>query len=61
MTIKESAIRAIQDLPEEASWEDIQERLHFVEGVLRGLNELETGLGIPHEDLRREILEWVGD
>lgn len=61
MTIKESVIRAIEGLPEEASWQDIEERIQFVAGVLRGLDELDQGLGIAHEDLKREALEWVGD
>jgi hypothetical protein len=30
MMIKKIAIKSIQELPEDASWEDIQERINFV-------------------------------
>jgi hypothetical protein len=48
MTVKEIAIHTIEDLPEEASWADIQERINFVAGIHKGLQELDEGKGIPH-------------
>ena len=59
MTIKEAAVRSIQELPEDATWEDIQERINFVAGVRKGLRELDEGKGIPHEKLREEFMEWI--
>lgn len=49
MTTKETALRTIDELPEEASWEDIQERINFVVAVRKGLPELDESRGIPHE------------
>jgi len=59
MTTKEIAIRNIQELPEDATWEDIQERINFVAGVRKGLRELDEGKGIPHELVREEFKEWL--
>ena len=59
MTIKEAAVRSIQELPEGATWEDIQERINFVAGVRKGLRELDEGKGIPHERVREEFREWI--
>ena len=59
MTTKEVAIRSIQELPEKATWEDIQERINFVAGVRKGLRELDEGKGIPHERIREEFSEWL--
>lgn len=59
MTTKEVAIKSIQELPEEATWEDIQERINFVVGVRKGLRELDEGKGIPHEQIREEFSEWL--
>ncbi len=59
MTTKEMAIRSIQELPEDATWEDIRERINFVAGVTRGLRELDEGKGIPHETVREEFREWL--
>lgn len=52
MTTKEIAIRSIQELPEDATWVDIQERINFIAGVPKGLRELDEGKGIPHERIR---------
>jgi len=59
MTTKEIAIRNIQELSEDATWEDIQERINFVAGVRKGLSELDEGKGIPHERIREEFKEWL--
>jgi predicted transcriptional regulator len=59
MTTKEMAIRSIQELPEDATWEDIRERINFVAGVRRGLCELDEGKGVPHEKIREEFREWL--
>jgi hypothetical protein len=58
MTIKEIALSTIQQLPEDATWEDIQERINFIAGVRKGLRELDEGKGIPHERIKEEFREW---
>lgn len=57
MTIKQIAIKSIEELPEDATWEDIQERINFMAGVRKGLRELDQGKGIPHEKIREEFRE----
>lgn len=59
MTTKEIAIHTIAELPEDATWEDIQERISFVAGVRKGLRELDEGKGIPHDRVREEFAEWL--
>jgi predicted transcriptional regulator len=59
VSTKEIAIQTIQTLPEDASWEDIQERINFVAGVRKGLRELDEGKGIPHDRVREEFAEWL--
>ena len=59
MTTKEIALKTVNDLPEDASWEDIQERINFVAGVRKGFRELDEGKGIPHEKVREEFAEWL--
>ena len=61
MTTKETAIRSIEQLPEDASWEDIQERINFVAGVRKRLKELDEGRGIPHDRVKDEFAEWLTD
>jgi predicted transcriptional regulator len=59
MTTKELALKAIEQLPENASWEDIQERINFVVAVRRGLHELDEGRGILHNKVKEEFAEWL--
>ena len=59
MTIKEIAVSAIQQLSEDATWEDIQERINFVAGVRKGFCQLDEGTGIPHEKVKEELSEWL--
>ena len=59
MTNKEIAIKSIEELPESATWEDIQERINFIAGVRKGLRELDQGKGISHKKIREEFSEWL--
>ena len=61
MTTKQIAIQTIQGLPDDATWDDIQERIRFVAGVRKGLRELDQGKGIPHDRVSEEFAEWLTD
>lgn len=59
MSTKEMAIKSIQELPEDATWEQIQERINFVAGVRKGFCELDEAKGISHERVKDEITKWL--
>jgi len=59
MTTKEIALKTIEQLPANASWEDIQERINFVAAVRKGLSELDEGKGIGHDKVKEEFAEWL--
>lgn len=61
MTTKQIAIQTIEQLPDDATWEDIQERIRFVAGVRTGQRELDEGKGIAHDQVREEFAEWLTD
>jgi hypothetical protein len=61
MSTKELAIQSLQELPDDATWEDVQQRINFVAGVRRALRELDDGQGIPHSRVREEFAEWLTD
>ena len=61
MTTKEIAIQTIEELCEDATWDDVQERINFVVGVRKGLRELDEGKGIPHDRVREEFAQWITD
>ena len=59
MSTKELALKTIEGLPDDASWEDIKERIYFIAAVEKGLEELDEGQGIPHEEVVGEIKGWA--
>jgi hypothetical protein len=59
MTNKEIALKTIEDLPDDASWDVIQDRINFVAAVRRGLQDLNEGKEIPHARVREEFAGWL--
>ncbi len=59
MTTKEMAIHAIEELPDSAKWEEIQERINFMAGVRKGLYELDQGKEFSHQRLKEDFAEWL--
>jgi hypothetical protein len=58
---KERTPKTIEQLPENASREDIQERINFMVGVHKGLCELDEGKGIPPDKVKEEFAEGLTD
>jgi predicted transcriptional regulator len=59
MTEKEIVLATIQALPDDCSLEEIAERVEFMAAVQKGLDQLDKGEGIPHEELKRQLASWL--
>jgi len=59
MTTKDLAIQTISRLPDSADGSQIEERIHFVAGLQKGLHELDQGEGIAHNVVKEEFAEWL--
>jgi predicted transcriptional regulator len=59
MTTKEKAVRAVQELPDDASIEDAMERLLFLAKIERGIQQADAGQTIPHERVRDRMAKWL--
>ena len=55
MTTKDMALRTIQVLPDSAAWAGIEERIRFLDGIDRGLEDIKAGRVIPHEEVRQSL------
>ena len=53
--VKTEIVRAIQDLPDDATVEDAMERLYFLAKIERGLEQSE-GETISHEEIKARFL-----
>lgn len=54
-TIRERVLRALEDLPPDATLDDAIERLVFLAKIDVGLAELDAGKGIPHDEVKRRL------
>lgn len=59
MTQKELVLDAIGELPDSASMDDIADRVDFLAAVQKGLDQLDRGEGIPHEEIKRHLATWL--
>jgi predicted transcriptional regulator len=59
MTEKEIVLETIRALPDDCSLEEIAERVEFMAAVQKGLDQLDAGEGIPHEDVKRQLASWL--
>ncbi len=57
MRAKELALQVIERLPDDATMHDLTEEL-YAAAVREGLDELDRGGGIPHEEVRRQFDSW---
>ena len=54
---KSEIVRAVLELPEDATVEDAIERLYFLAKVERGLEQSEAGETISHDEIKARFLK----
>jgi hypothetical protein len=59
MTEKEIVLETIRALPDDCSLEEIAERIEFMAAVRKGLDQLDRGEGIPHDEVKRQLASWL--
>lgn len=59
MTEKEIVLETIRALPDDYSLEEIVERSEFMAAVQKGLDQLDRGGGIPHDEVKRKLGSWL--
>jgi predicted transcriptional regulator len=59
MSTKEIALKSIQELPDAATWLDIEERIRFIAGVEQGLEDIQQGRTHSHEDVLNLVETWL--
>lgn len=57
VTAKELLREEVERLPEDATVEDAMDRLYFLAKVARGLEAADRGDVVPHEEVRRMLLD----
>lgn len=57
MSAKEQARRVLDELPDDATWDDVLHEFHVRQQVTRGMEDVENGRTVSDEDARREFLK----
>lgn len=52
-TAREEALEAIRGMPDSSSWDDILHEINFRREVARGIEEIESGRTISHDEVKR--------
>ena len=55
MSQKEIVLDVISELPDEVSLEQIAEKIEFLAAIQKGMDQLDRGEGIPHEEVKRQL------
>ncbi len=59
MIAKEQAIKAIQSLPQNASIEDVMEKLYLIYKVDRGIKQADSGHKISQDEAKKRMEKWL--
>lgn len=59
MSTREAVQSILEKLPAGISLHEVAREIEFIAAVRDGLAELDRGEGIPVDQVRREIREWV--
>jgi predicted transcriptional regulator len=56
---KEEVRRMLDQIPDDASFEDIQYHIHVCQKIELGLRDIEEGRVISQEDIERRMSKWL--
>jgi predicted transcriptional regulator len=55
---RDKLMETVKDLPQEFDLEELIERLIFMEKIEKGLQQIEDGKTVPHEQVKEIIKKW---
>ena len=58
-TIKEKVIESIKKLPDDANYDDIMESIYVQQMIIKGIEQLDKGEFISHEDAKERFREGL--
>ncbi len=53
--VKEEAERLIQELPDDATWDDLMQKIYVRQAIEAGLNDSEAGRTIDVKEVRKKF------
>jgi DNA mismatch repair ATPase MutL len=59
MSVKELAIQTMQELPEDASWQEVEERIHFMMEIEKARQQVKDGDVVSHSEVKSSLEQWI--
>lgn len=59
--VKEIVEEILEQLPEEATLEEVQYRLYVRQKIEQGLADVEAGRVISHDEVKRRAQKWLSE
>lgn len=59
MSAKQQVLAALQRLPEDATYEQILETVEFMAAVQKGLDDVEAGRVVSHDEVKKQLHAWL--
>ena len=59
MTEKEIVLETIRGLPDNCSIDEIAERIEFMALLQKGLDQLDRGESVSHDEVKRQLASWL--
>jgi predicted transcriptional regulator len=58
-TAKDQVQQILKQLPETASLEDIQYHIYVRQKIDQGMEDIESGRAVSHEEVQRRLAKWL--
>ena len=58
-TVKEKVLKAIEELPQDITFEDTLEKLYFLYKVEKGIQQADAGQKISHDEAKGRMKKWL--
>lgn len=55
-SVKEAARAIVENLPDQATWDDLMYELYVKQKIEQGLADIDTGQTFTHEQIKSELL-----
>ena len=59
VSVREIAMNVLESSPDDVSWDELQCQHYVREVVEESDAEFEAGLGVSHEDAKRQLKKWL--
>lgn len=59
MSVKQLALDAIQQLPEDADMADVQEEMALLAALEEAEVDVQAGRVVPHADVVKKLQQWI--